>query len=303
MNFGGFVEKYNLTDALPLMFSTTGLGVGNILNKMTMPVMQAFGAQMARLMVGTQSSFSPSSERNQDLYDAIAKFLGGKVYYNTRAISSTRSDDGVTVTVWNVESGQETVVNAKKLLIAIQPVATKLAAFDLDGHEEDVLSKFHFSREYSGIVSNPSLPTNYSVSNLPYAANDNRYTTYPDFNFTSSFDCVDYDSDLFRVIMVGDEQFGPEDAKELVQKNFKTLIKSGILPASNQTDLKLEAFSEHGPMHDSVSVEDLQAGFIQDLLGLQGRRSTWYTGAAFSSNYQTILWQYNEIILPQMLAA
>ncbi|ROW03024.1 hypothetical protein VMCG_05815 [Cytospora schulzeri] len=231
MNFGDFVEKYNFTDALPLMFSTTGLGMGNMVNKMTMPVMQAFGAQMARLMVGTQNSFSTSSGRNQDLYDAIADFLGEKVYYNTRAISSTRSDDGVSVTVRNVVSGQETVINAKKLLIAIEPVATKLAAFDLDEHEEEVFSKFHFAREYTAIVSNPSLPTNYS------------------------------------------------------------------------TGLNIEAFSEHGPMHDSVSVEDLQAGFIQDLLGLQGMRSTWYTGAAFSSNYQTILWQYNEVLLPQLLAA
>lgn len=303
MNFGDFVEKYNFTDALPLMFSTTGLGMGNILNKMTMPVMQAFGAQMARVVMGTQSSFSPSSGRNQDLFDAIAKFLGDKVFYNTHAINSTRSDDGVTVTVWDVVSGQETIVNAKKLLIAIEPVATKLAAFDLDGYEEEVFSKFQFSREYTGIVSNPSLPTNHSVTNLPYDANYNTYKTFPDFNFTTSFDCVDYDSDLFRIIMVGDEQFGPEEAKGLVQRNFKTLAQSGILAASNQTDLKFEAFSEHGPMHDSVSGEDLQAGFIQDLLGLQGLRSTWYTGAAFSSNYQTILWQYNEILLPQMLAA
>lgn len=302
MNFGDFVEKYSFADALPLLFSTTGLGMGDILNKMTMPVMQAFGAQMARLIIGTQTSFSPSSGRNQDLYDAISEFLGDKVYYNTRAIDSTRSDNGVVVTVRNLVSGQVTIINGKKLLIAIEPVARKLAAFDLDRHEEEVFSKLHFAREYTAIVSNPSLPTNYSVINLPSAASDNNFKAYPDYNFTSSFGCVDYDSDLFRVIMVGDEQLGPEDAKVLVQRDFKTLVESGILAASNQTGLTFEAFSEHGPMHDSVSAEDLQAGFIQDLLGLQGLRSTWYTGAAFSSNYQTVLWQYNEILLPQMLA-
>ncbi|KAK7736526.1 hypothetical protein SLS53_006957 [Cytospora paraplurivora] len=302
LNFGDFVEKYNITDALPIIFSTTGLGVGNPLDKITLPVMQDFGAQMGRLLTGAQTSFAPSSGRNQDLYDAIARFLGDKVYCNTRAISSTRSEDGVIVTVRNVLSGQETVVNAKKLLIAVEPVAKKLAAFDLDEHEEHLFSKFQFTREYTAIVSNPSLPTNYSVTNLPYAANDNNYKTYPDFNFTSSFDAVHYDSDLYRIDVIGDENLGPQEAKALAQQNFKTLVESGVLPASNQTGLKFEAFSDHGPMHDRVSVEELKAGFIQDLLGLQGLRSTWYTGAAFSSNYQTILWQYNEVLLPQLLA-
>lgn len=218
MIFGDFVEKYNFTDALPILFSTTGLGMGNILNKMTMPVMQAFGVQMARLITGTPTSFSPSLRRNQDLYDAIAEFLGDKVYYNTRVTRSIRSDDGVVVTVRNGLSGQETIVKAKKLLIAIEPVADKLAAFDLDEHEKEVFDKFHFAREYMGIVSSPLLPTNYSVTNIPYAANGNGFKAYPDYNFTTSFECVDYDSDLFRVILIGDEQFGPGDAKRMVRR-------------------------------------------------------------------------------------
>ncbi|KUI62832.1 Beta-cyclopiazonate dehydrogenase [Cytospora mali] len=303
VNFSDFVEKYNFTDALPEMFSSTGLGTGNIMNKLTMPVMQAFGVQMSRILTGTLSYLTPSSGRNQDLYDAVARFLGDKVYCNTEAISSTRTDDGVTVTVRNSVSGQETNINAKKLLIAIEPVATRLAAFDLDEHEEDVFSKFKFCREYTAIVTNPSLQTNQSLYYLPYAANDNNFKTFPDFNFTSCFECVDYDSNLFRVDMIGDERLGPEEARAMAQSNFETLVKAGTLPASNQTELKFVAFSSHGPMHDRISAEDLKEGFIQDLLGLQGLRSTWYTGAAFASNYQTVLWQYNEILLPQMLAA
>ncbi|KUI70066.1 Beta-cyclopiazonate dehydrogenase [Cytospora mali] len=303
MNFGDFVEKYNFTDALPGMFISTGLGTGNMMNKMTMTVMQAFGVQMARVLAGTLSYVTPSSGRNQDLYDAVARFLGDKVYCNTEAISSTRTDDGVTVTVRNSVSGQETTINAKKLLIAIEPVGTKLAAFDLDEHEEDLFSKLNFTREYTAIVTNPSLQTNHSLYYLPYAANDNDFKTFPDFNFTSCFVCVDYDSNLFSVYMIGDERLGPKEAQAMAQSNFETLVESGALPASNQTELNFVAFSSHGPMHDRVSAKELKAGFIQDLLGLQGLRSTWYTGAAFASNYQTILWQYNEILLPQMLAA
>lgn len=302
MNFGDFVEKYEIQDALPTMWEGTGLGVGAMLNKETLPVMMAFGAQMARLILGTQNASLPASGRNQDLYDAVAEFLGDRVYLNTRAVSSNRSGDGVTVTVRNEITDEETTIHAKKLLVAIQPVADKLAAFDLDEHEKAVFDKFQYSRLYAGIVANPSLPINHTVYNLPYSANDNTQLHWQDFNFTADFDAADYSKDLFKVIMVGDESLGPEQAKAMAQRDFSTLVGSGTFAASNQTELDWVAFSDHGPMHDRVSGEDMEAGFYQDLYALQGLRSTWYAGAAFSSNYQTILWEYNEILLPEMLA-
>lgn len=302
MNFGEFVEKYEIQDALAIIWKSTGLGVGAMLNKETLPVMMAFGAQMARVMLGTQNASLPASGRNQDLYDAVAEFLGDRVYLNTRAVSSNRSDDGVTVTVRNEITDQETTIHAKKLLIAIQPVDDKLAAFDLDEHESSVFTKFRYSRGYAGIVSNPSLPINHTIYNLPYPANDNTQLHWQDFNFTADFDAAGDSKDLFKVIMVGDEGFGPEQARAMAQRDFATLVGSGFLPASSQTELNWLGFSDHGPMHDYVSREDMEAGFYQDLYALQGLRSTWYTGAAFSTNYQTILWEYNEILLPKMLA-
>lgn len=303
MNFGDFVEKYEIQDALPIMWETTGLGVGAMLNKDTLPVMMAFGAQMARVMLGQQNASVPASGRNQDLYDAVAEFLGDRVYLDTRVVSANRSDDGVTVTVRNGITDEETMIHAKKLLVAIQPVADKLAAFDLDENEKTVFSKFQYSREYTGIASNPSLPVNSTIYNFPYSASDNTQLHWQDFNFTSDFEAADYSKDLFRIIMVGDENLGPEQARAMAQRDFSTLVGSGVLTASNQTELHWLGFSDHGPMHGHVSKDDVEAGFYQDLYALQGLRSTWYTGAAFSSNYQTILWAYNEILLPKMLAA
>lgn len=302
MNFGDFVEKYEIQDALPIMWETTGLGVGDMLNKETLPVMMAFGAQMARLMLGLQSASIPASGRNQDLYDAVAEFLGDKVYLNSRATSSNRTDEGVTVTVVDEITSEETIIHAKKLLIAIQPVADKLAAFDLDAHEKAVFDKFQYSRVYAGVVSNPSLPINDTFYNFPDSANDNTQTHYQDFNLTASIGAVDYSKDLFQVIVVGDEKLGPEQAKAVAQDDFSNLVDSGVFTASDQPELTWLAFSNHGPMHDRVSSEEVEAGFYSDLYALQGLRSTWYTGAAFSSNYQTILWEYNEVLLPKMLA-
>lgn len=304
MNFGDFVEKYEIQAALPSIWPT-GLGMGSMVNQMTLPVMQAFGAQMARLFLGLQGAYVPASGRNQDLYDAIDTYLGDRVYLNTRAIASKRTDDGVVVTVRNGIDGSETTFHAKKLLIAIQPIGNKLAAFDLDANEEAVFAKMQYTREYTGIVSSPSIPLNTTTNNLPYSESNNNFLTWPDFNFTAYFQALDYDKDLFEVLMVGDERLGPEEATAMAESDFLNLVHSSVFSESYSNDTILEwlAFSDHGPMHDRVRREDLEAGFVQSLYALQGQRSTWYTGAAWASNYQTILWEYNEILLPKMLAS
>lgn len=304
MEFGDFVEKYGIQAALPSIWPT-GLGMGAMVNQMTLPVMQAFGAQMARLFLGLQGAYVPASGRNQDLYDAVATYLGDRVYLNTRAINSKRTENGVVVTVRNEIDGSETTFHADKLLIAIQPIGNKLAAFDLDANEEAIFAKMQYTREYTGIVSSPSIPLNTTTNNLPSSENNNNFLTWPDFNLTAYFQALDYDKELFEVLMAGDERLGPEEAKAMVEKDFLNLVDSNVFTASSSNESKLEwlAFSDHGPMHDRVRREDLEAGFVQSLYALQGQRSTWYTGAAWASNYQTILWEYNEILLPKMLAS
>lgn len=302
MNFGDFVQKYNISAAVPTIYALTASGLGRLVDTPTIWVMQVFGAQMGRLLVGKQAAFAPASGRNQDLYDAISAYLGNKVLYNTRAISSVRTSHGVTVTVQNHVSGETTVIHANKLLIAIQPVGTELAAFDLDAHEAGIFSKFGFTREYTCIVQHPSLPVNSSIFNLPLeAVSSKSFLQYPDFNFTQAIQAVDYDTNLFQLVVIGDERLGPTEFQPLAQYQVNKLFASGALAASAQTELNWLTCSNNGAMYSRVSVDDLRAGFIQDLYSLQGLRSTWYTGAAWASNYQTILWQYNELMLPKML--
>lgn len=74
--FGDFATKHGIEKAVPLIYQTTGFGLGNMSKETTLFVLQAFGASMARSMLGKQASFVPASGRNQDLYDAIGKHLG-----------------------------------------------------------------------------------------------------------------------------------------------------------------------------------------------------------------------------------
>lgn len=60
----------------------------------------------------------------------------------------------------------------------------------------------------------------------------------------------------------------------MAEKHFLNLVHSSVFSASSSNDPKLEwlAFSDHGPVHDRVRKEDLEAGFVQSLYALQGRK-------------------------------
>lgn len=333
--FGAFIAKYNATAAFPSIYASTGLGVGRPAEALTLTAMQSFGAQMARVLLGQQATLVPASGRNQDVYDAIAAHLlsDEEVLYSTTAVSATRTDnDGVTVTVRNSENGALATIRAAKLLIAVPPLPDVLAPFDLDVREAQVFARWKYTHEYAGLVRSRSLVAALNANgsftsavNLPLAAEPRNYLETPRVPFMDQFQRVGSpDDDLFHVLLVGDEATfgsgggdgsGQRDARELVRREFDALMgRDFVTPITNgsgvdadtdadaDADLEFVALSDHGPMHLHVSAEDYRAGFVRDLYALQGRRSTWYTGAGFASNFQTVLWAYNEILLPKMLA-
>ncbi|EEU33865.1 uncharacterized protein NECHADRAFT_44535 [Fusarium vanettenii 77-13-4] len=284
--FGDFAKKHSVEAIVPMLFQTTGLGVGDVTRRTTLVVMQAFGGPMARSFLGQMASFAPASERNQDIYDAFAKKLGKDVLY-----SSTTS------------SGRLIKIKAKRLLLSIEPTKSNLAPFDLDKAENTVFSKLDYTRLYAGIVSNPSLPKNYSLTNLPEAAAPSNFLAFPDLPFLARFEWIGTGAtdELFRIMVIGDRNFDGKDAKKLVQSSFDTLVKSGAVEASGSSKVKFVAFAQHGPMHMHTSVKEMRKGFIQDLYALQGRRSTWWTGGAWVANFQTHLWWFNDLLLPRVI--
>ncbi|KAF7163032.1 hypothetical protein CNMCM5623_008052 [Aspergillus felis] len=300
ISFGDFITKHGIEDAVPLIYESTGLGLGNMTQETTMFVLQSFGAPMARAMLGKQGMFVPASGRNQDLYDAVGKHLGDDVLYSSAVVHSRRTESGVFLTVKNSNTGQITLITARRLLLAIEPTKGNMAPFDLDDNERMILSKFTYTNEYTGLVNNSAFVTNYSYFNLPASAAPDNYLALPDPSFTARIDYLGGDN-LFRVTIIGDDTLNPAGAKQLVQKDFDTLRKAGQLDAKEGEQVSWVDFSTHGPMHARVSVADLKDGFYQKLYVLQGGRSTWWTGGAFSVNFQTTLWQYDELLFPEIL--
>ncbi|KAM0414648.1 hypothetical protein ACHAPT_013507 [Fusarium lateritium] len=300
--FGDFVKKHGIEAIVPMLFQVTGLGVGDVTRQLTLVVMQAFGGPMARSFLGQMTSFVPASGRNQDIYDAFAEKLGKDVLYSSTVVDSKRTRKGIHLTV-KTSSGRLVKIEAKRLLLTIEPTKSNLAQFDLDKKERTAFSKFDYSRLYAGIVSNPALPKNYSLTNLPEAAAPSNFLAFPDLPFLARFEWIGSSAteELFRIMVIGDRSLDGRDTKKLVQTNFDTLVKSGAVEASDSTEVKFVAYAQHGPMHMRASAEEMRKGFIQHLYALQGLRSTWWTGGAWVANFQTHLWWFNDLLLPKLI--
>lgn len=71
--YGDFVRKHGIEDAVPLMYSTTGIGLGNMTEQTTMFVLQAFGTYMTESMLGKLDAYAPAAGGNQALYNAVGE--------------------------------------------------------------------------------------------------------------------------------------------------------------------------------------------------------------------------------------
>ncbi|CEJ54428.1 hypothetical protein PMG11_00741 [Penicillium brasilianum] len=300
--FGEFLTKYGLEDGAPIIYATTGLGLGDMSEVVTMFALQGFGWDMARGMTGQIGLFTPTSGGNQALYNAIAKNLGDDVLYSSTVISSHRTNSSVQLTVQDHKTGKSTQIVARRLLVAIEPTDDNVAPLDLSPFERDTLAKFTYSNEYTGLVDNSVFNTSYYYFNLPSSAAPNHTLVFQEEPMVASFQYTGLEH-LFRVMIIGNTTTTSREAKSLAQTSFDTLLNTGRLTGTElQTqELNWAAFSTHGPMHARVSVDEVKSGFFQDLYKLQGARSTWWTGGAFSVNFQTKLWEFDEGLIPKIV--
>ncbi|KAK2011892.1 amine oxidase [Colletotrichum eremochloae] len=297
MKFSEFVEKYKIQAAIPRIYQVAGLGMENLSDLPTLYVMQGFGAPVTRSFLGTVSSFVPVSRRNQDLYDAISNLLGSDVLYSTTAIRTSRTGEGVEVLVRGA-NGKKTLIRAKKLLISFEPTIANLEGIDIEKDETDVFSNWNWSTVYVGVVSHPSLPKGYSLTNnVP-----RNWLSFPKIPFVSRFDYLGDNN--FRVLATGPSDFDTSKAQLLIKESLASLAAAGTIPSlGTEHIIEFKAWSDHGPMHIHVPSSELKAGHITKQYALQGRKSTYYTGAAWSAQFTTILWEYNnQYVLPRLLA-
>ncbi|KAL0934005.1 amine oxidase [Colletotrichum truncatum] len=296
MHFADFVKKYKIEAAVPRIFQVTGLGMEEFPNQLTIYVMQVFGAPLARSLLGIIGSFVPVSRRNQEIYDSIADLLGEDILYSSTAIKTVRTDEGVEVLVRSAQK-KHTLIRAKKLIISFEPTLDNLRGIDIDTKETAVFEKWLWSTVHAGIISHPSLPALRSYTNTDVT----KWQSLPDLPFVGRFDYLGDDN--YRVLVGGAAGFDIREAQNLMKKSLHQLSAAGTIPDLGDEPIKIKAWADHGAMQLHASETDLKAGFIPKLYELQGRKSTYFTGGAWTAQFTTILWEYNnQYLLPKLLA-
>lgn len=300
MPFRDFVDKYDLEAAVPQIWDSTGQGIGDTMDVPTLWVIQASGIPMVKALLGSGAAAVPESGRLYDLFEAVAEFLDDDVMYSSTVVSADRhSEKGVTVRVKN-EAGELTCIEAKRLLIAFQPTPENMAPFHPDATEKKVIDKIGYSTVFAGILQHPSLQISTAYSDRLPSTGPSNFTEFPVAAQVGRIDYLGGTEDLFQFTAVGTDEDTAESMQTLIAKSIDTMIEAGTIPSSNGS-LTFPAFANHGKMHPRVTADELRSGFIQEQLALQGHLSTWYTGAAFSAGFSTVLWEYNKVLLPEVV--
>lgn len=295
MPFGQFVAKYDLQAVLPFLWPFVS-AVGDVLAVPTLFVIQNLNAVILNALQQPGGLFVPRSHNNSQLYAAVQQYLSTDLLLSSTVGVADRTDSSVRLVV-NTPSGKK-LIKAKKLLVTAAPTVDNLKKLDLDTTETEVFGKFEWSSDWVGVISHTGLPDGLDLFNVvPDSSPSSLNLPKPPFVSDIKFSGV---PGLYTTTVVGAPGLNEHRAKIMVRDALDAVGDAGTLPTKH---IDFEAFSDHSPLQLRVSSEELRAGFFKKLYALQGRRSTFYTGAAWTTDFTSVVWVFTEAgILPQILA-
>lgn len=293
--FREFVEKHALQGAMDLIF-TFAENVGNILDQPLIYVIQNFGIPQVDALL--QGGYITPKNGTDELFNAAANYIdeSNNIFYNSAASHTVRSEKGVQVTIQNSKTGGERLIRAKKLLVAFPPTLPKLEGFDLGQEEKSLFSKWTHKNYYAAAITNTAIPDGFNIVNTNPAVQPGSLPTTP-FQWS-----LEYSGEpgYFMSKIVGEDNLTESAAREMVINDIKRMSEAGTFEIKDGKEPELAAFASHSPETLMVPIEDIKNGFYKRLYGLQGVRSTYYTGYTFCTDYSTPLWNYTMSVVDSM---
>jgi hypothetical protein len=288
--FGDFVTKYGLEAMVPTVFAFAE-GLGNILANPAIYVLKNFGLSVVSAIATNSFVLVPTG--TQSLYDAAAAFLGSDAIVNAQILAVTRGGDHVEVLA-ETPNGP-VLIEAGKLVFAIPPTLPNVALLAPDPLELSLLSRFDANYYSTSLVQFDGIPAGVAVTNV--AAN----TAYNLPPLPGMYGLQATEVPNYFVGLFGSATWLPDDlVKAAMVSSLRNVASSGIYPG-----LKFESidvFSSHAPFNMMVSASDIAAGFYSKVNALQGHNHTFYTSAAFQTNDSSLIWQFTQGLLPQIVA-
>ncbi len=290
--FKKFVAKYALDALVPFAWSFTQ-GIGNLLQVPTLYVLKSFGLSD---ILSIQEGFLHVTPDNSAIYLAAQSILGTDVLYSSTVLAVERGCSGDhTISVVLKTGGKTILIQAKRLIISIQPTLGNLAPVDLDDHERDLFSKFKYTNYFTGILANTGLPStlpsltawtptgDYNIPLLPsiYQVSNTGFPGLWNVWFDSTTDLSDAD----------------------IEKLIIDAVEGADVPGKTHSTPTFVVSSNHKPFSLEVSSDDIKDGFYTDLYALQGVKDTWYISATFIAHDSSLIWRYAQSVIPGILSS
>jgi hypothetical protein len=293
LSFRDFVTKYGIESTVfSIYFQTEGLG--DLMSQSTLYVFKYLNTAYLDGQLPTSPGFFVTERSfNQEVYLRAQADFGANALVSSRVVVAYRNSSGVLLVV-RTPNGNKTIL-AKKLLVTMPPTLTNMAPLGLDGREYGLFSRFQAQGWYVGLVNvtgftpgdefvNTAASSQFNLPQLPalYQISPTRVQG-------------------IHLVRYGSPSYMQEnDVKADIVRTVDRVRRAVVPNAANLPPVQLLAFSSHWPFSLRVSASDIAGGFYTRLDGLQGYRSTWYTGATFSSSTASHVWNFTERLLPRI---
>jgi hypothetical protein len=288
--FGEFVVANGLGSIVPLV-AQYAQGLNGVLQLPALYVLKNFSLDVVQNILAGSFLSTPDHD-NSALYLAATAFLGEDVLLSTTVAAARRGGNGVQLSA--VGPGGPVTIRARKLVITIPPLPSALAEFDLDARELGLFGQFQQGNYYTGLLRLPGVPDDMTVENI---GADTPYNLAPlPGIYGISPSSV---PGLFNVKFGSNVPLTDIQVTASILESLDRLQAPGTIPATRPS---FADYSSHAPFELTVAAQDIAAGFYSSLYGLQGRRSTYWTGATFQTHNSALIWQFTEALLPTITA-
>lgn len=296
LSFGDFVKKHSLQSSVYNIYYNVE-GLGDILSLPAYYVLRELNAaHLLSLAPASPGLIISANNFNQEPYlRAQARFSADALVSST-VQSAERGPSGVTLEV-QTPSGQLTI-RATKLLVTMPPTMANMKPLGLDSSESELFNKFSWSGWYAALVNITGLMAGEGFQN---ARRDNQYNL-PKLPALYQISPTQVDG-IYLVRYGSTDSMSTDDVKADIVSTIERIRAAAVPSAGTLPPVKLLTFANHLPYNLHVTGSDLEAGFNNKLAGLQGHRSTWYSGATFTGSSSTDIWNATQIIVSSMLTS
>jgi hypothetical protein len=296
LTFNEFVTKYSIQDFVPFAALFTQ-GLGNLLAQPMLYVFKNLGLEVIQdISIGFLGT---ARHDNSELYRKAAAELGNNALLSSTIIAMDRSCSPAKLLV-KTPTGLKLIL-AKKLIFTVPPKIENLGGFDIDNTEKELFKQFSNSGYYTTLMRNTGIPDGLTISNTGNSTPHNLPALAAPYWFRS-----------VGVSGLVDVKYGASstsipssDAKVKadILASLRRFKSSGVLSTATPESAEFIGFHSHTPFELTVPKAAIAAGFYTKLYALQGRKNTWWTGAAWHTHDSSSLWIFTEGIVQSLVAA